>query len=75
MSGLELYNRYTSLRDFSGSPEDEYAQLLKTLFFHLREDLFPLLVKAENLNKKLSIKEEDSEILIDEYTLDDIVTV
>ena len=57
MDGFELFTHYTSKRDYTGSPEDSYAQTLETLFVHLRDDLFPLLEKAELENKKLLIKE------------------
>ncbi|WP_165764663.1 hypothetical protein [Flavobacterium cyanobacteriorum] len=47
MSGIELFDFYTSKRDFSESPEDSYAQLLQTLLYHIGDDLLPLLEEAE----------------------------
>jgi hypothetical protein len=72
MKGEELYRRY-SYRDYSGSDEDTYAQLLQTIFAHVGTDLFDLLERADVLNKKLSIiQPENSNMLRDEITVDDV---
>ena len=71
MDGMKLFNHYTSKRDYSGSKADEYAQLLETIRFHIGNDIFPLLEKAETENKKISIK--DSDALVDEYSIDDVI--
>lgn len=75
MEGKELYQLLTSKRDYSGSNADEYAQLLTTLFYHVGQDLFPLLESAHKDSKFLALKPEISNggILVDEYTLDDII--
>ena len=78
MTGEEIYNDLISKRDYSGSKADEYAQFLVTLFFHLKEEeLFPLLEKAHAENKTLALKSsaEDSTVLVDEYTIEDITLV
>lgn len=62
MTGIELYKKYTAKRDFSGSASDEYAQLLQTIILQIDDAIFKLLEKAESLGKKLSIKEDSSEI-------------
>lgn len=74
MNGKDLYFKYSE-RDFSGSVDDIYAQLLSTIFAHIGKDLFPLLEKAELDNKRLSLKEHDESLLIDEYTESDIIFV
>ena len=73
--GKVLFNVCTSKRDYSGSPQDEYAQLLYTIHQHIGEDVFNLLKTAEKQNKILGIKQNHSEehILQDEYTIEDIV--
>jgi hypothetical protein len=75
MEGKDLYKELIAKRDYSGSEADEYAQLLITLFSHIGNSFFSLLESAHLENKKLSIKESDSEndILVDEYTLENIV--
>lgn len=71
MNGQNLYLKL-SKRDYSGSSQDEYAQLLGTLFNHVHSGVFDLLERAEKLNKKLAIKNPQE---LDEYTIDDIVLV
>ena len=73
MNGKELYEQFISKRDYSGSHEDEYAQLLDTLFFYVGDDLFPLLEKAESEGKSLSITEDDQ--FKSDYFLSDIILV
>ena len=62
MTGIELYEKYTSKRDFSGSVQDEYAQLLHTIRLQIDKAIFKLLEKAESLGKKLSVKEDSSDL-------------
>lgn len=71
MNGQDLFVKL-SKRDYSGSEEDNYAQLLGTIFTHVHTEIFILLEKAEKLGKKLNISESD---LSDEYTIDDITLV
>ena len=75
MEGKNLYDSLIAKRDYSGSTADEYAQLLLTLFSHLGETFFPLLESAHSENKKLSLEELASEdsIVVDEYTLENII--
>jgi hypothetical protein len=77
MKGKELLNNLLSKRDYSGNEADEYSQFLSTLMLHLGEDLYPLLEKAEAKNKKLSLKQSESEsnVLVDEYTVSDIILI
>lgn len=73
MTGEELYQYYTKKRDYTGSLDDVYAQELLTLFFNLFEEIFPLLEKAEEINKRLYIKEPfDDERPSDGYTIADV---
>ncbi|NJB83632.1 hypothetical protein [Wenyingzhuangia aestuarii] len=71
MNGQNLYLKL-SKRDYSGSSQDEYAQLLGTLFNHVHSEIFNLLEKAEKLGKKLAVKNSEN---LDEYTVEDIVLV
>lgn len=73
MNGQELYNQYTSKRNYSGNKADEYAQLLETIRFHVGDAIFPLLETAESENKQLSIKEQGG--LVDEYSTADIISL
>lgn len=66
MTGEQIYNKYRSFRDYSGSPEDEYAQLLDTIQGQYlgdgspdgrRASFFRLLEQAESQGKKLSVKD------------------
>ncbi len=79
MTGKDIYKAHIEKRDFSGSKSDEYAQLLETLYFSINEKLFPLLEKAEELNKELSIsnplEEEGISIEVLGYTVDDIIFI
>lgn len=77
MEGKDIYTSLVDKRDYSGSMADEYAQLLTTLFFHLGTDLFPLLETAEKESKVLTLKAEvsNSDVLVDEYTIEDIILV
>jgi hypothetical protein len=71
MTGQELYTRYTSRRDYSGSDADQYAQLLSTIFRNILDGIYPLLEKAEAEGKKLTLS--DPAILQDEYTSADVI--
>jgi len=81
MTGQELYHKYISLRDCTGSKDDEYAQFLGTLFSNIRDDLYPLLEKAEKQSKRLALSDEfmgiylSPDICIDEINVSDIVIV
>lgn len=77
MDGEKLYSELISKRDYSGSKADEYAQLLTTLFFQIGEPIFALLETAATENKTLAINPEleNSDVLVDEYTIQDIVIV
>ena len=73
MSGEDLYQKL-SIRDYSGSEADEYAQLLQTMYFYCtaqdsQEAFFALLEKAEQLELQLTLKDEE----VEEITLDQIV--
>lgn len=71
MSGIDIYKKYISQRDFSSSPSDQYAQLLQTLFYHLQDALFPILEKAEMEGKRISLSRSSHSD--DEYTTDNII--
>jgi hypothetical protein len=77
MTGKELFVKYTSKRDYTGSKADEYAQLLQTILFHIGNELFDLLEKAEKQAKKLQVLDltEHGLILRDEIQITDIVFV
>ncbi len=66
-----------TIRDFSGSEDDLYAQLLMTIFYHIQEDIFPLLVQAEGEGKRLAIREvtEEELGLQDEISVTDVILV
>lgn len=74
MTGLELYNKYTSKRDYSNSSADTYAQELLTMFSEIGEAIFPLLEEAEKEGKRLSLV-ENQEPPHDQYTTDNIILV
>ncbi|AOW08733.1 hypothetical protein [Flavobacterium gilvum] len=77
MEGKDIYNALVVKRDYSGSTADEYAQFLMSLFLHLGKDLFPLLESAHKESKTLTLKSEilNSDVLVDEYTIEDIILV
>jgi hypothetical protein len=77
MEGKDIYNSLIEQRDYSGSVADEYAQFLTTLFYHIGKDLFPLLELAEKSSKVLTLKSEilNSDVLVDEYSIEDIIFV
>lgn len=75
MKGNELYHKYTSKRDYTGSEADEYAQLLETIRFHIGNKIFDLLEIAEKEGKRLKVLDltENGIILRDEIQLSDII--
>ena len=67
MDGKELFNQL-SVRDYSDSEADQYAQTLQTMFFHCTmsdeiQKFYNLLEQAESENKKLVISDDQE----DEY--------
>ena len=52
LSGLDLF-KLKSKRDYTNSEDDNYAQLLFTMYTNIGDALFPLLEQAEQQNKKL----------------------
>lgn len=75
MTGQELYDNL-SKRDYSGSDQDQYAQFLKTLYYHLtmagqQENFLKYLVTAESENKKIDVKDHS----LEEYFMDSLVLV
>ena len=77
MKGSELLNEIISKRDYSGSSEDVYAQFVQTLMMQLGPELNPLLEKAHLEDKKLAINSDilESDVLVDQYTIEDIVLI
>ncbi len=76
MKGQDLFIKYTSLRDYTGSEEDVYAQTLATIFSLDPEETFSLLEKAESSSKKLAIKEPKVDKDVDfEYAISDVILV
>lgn len=69
MDGIKLYKEL-SKRDYSGSESDSYAQLLRTLFFNVQDNLFPILKSAHDQGKKLRLKNES--LQNGEFTMSDI---
>ncbi|MBV6880941.1 hypothetical protein NG800_012970 [Epilithonimonas ginsengisoli] len=75
MTGNELFQKL-SIRDYSGSDADNYAQLLSTLFFHLSanneiKQFYELLEIADSRGKLISIN--DSTNIKDEYFYSDLI--
>ncbi len=77
MTGNELFHEYTSKRDYTGSEADEYAQLLETIWFHIRNKIFDLLELAEKEGKRLKVLDltENGKIYRDEIYTTDIIFV
>lgn len=78
MTGREIYEMYKKKRDYSGSPDDRYAQSLRNIFFSANFDkdlLFELVKKAEEANKKIAIKNYPKGILSNEITYDMLILV
>ncbi|MDZ4709348.1 MAG: hypothetical protein SH818_13200 [Saprospiraceae bacterium] len=68
MTGEEIFKKL-SIRDKSGSPEDEYARTLKSFHFqamlhHEEEEFFDLVLQAHNEEKRI-IHVWDPRLLID----------
>lgn len=69
MTGQQIFEQKT-VRDYTGSEADEYAQLLMSIFMHIGNDLYPLLEKAEKEGKKVDLKDvEKDEIIISDLIL------
>lgn len=61
MDGKQLLESFMAKRDFSGSPEDQYAVLLSSIVFHCSGfDIYAALESAESSNKKLFIEYPES---------------
>lgn len=75
MTGKELFEHYTSMRDYSGSELDQYAQTLQFIWTNIHDDIYSLLEKTETLGKCLDIKTFPSDILIDEINVSDLIFV
>lgn len=72
MSGKELFQKL-SVRDYSGSDADRYAQWLQTVHFHLQmsgqeDEFFKLLEIAEKENKQI----EPQDPLAEEFFIDSL---
>lgn len=74
MNGKDLFELKT-VRDYSGSEADEYAQMLATIFFNIGFALFPLLEQAEKEGKKLDVVFPNDGVLYDEITVSNIVLI
>lgn len=59
MTGKQLFNKLT-VRDFTNSEADEYAQLLLTIEASIGDDILPLLEQADAQGKKLDVKDIDA---------------
>jgi hypothetical protein len=77
MTGKEIFYSYTQKRDYTGSKTDEYAQLLETIIFHIGNEIFNLLEKAESEGKKLKVLDltDNGKILRDEIQITDIFLI
>lgn len=64
--GEQLFGKM-SKRDYSHSPEDDYAQLLWTIYYHIGKQIYPLLEGAEKEGKKLDVYND-----VDEITQQDV---
>lgn len=71
MDGKQLFALITSKRDHTGGEEDMYAELICTIFLHIKYDLYPLLEQAHRESKKLALKDE----FVDEIVLSDVILV
>ena len=65
MTGEELYQKI-SQRDYSGSDDDQYAQLLKTLYYNLmvsgqEQQFLKLLETAQKNGKKITVLDGNQE--------------
>lgn len=69
---MDVINKYYLLRDYSGSPDDEYAQFIISLFMQLGEKFLPLLKESEKLKKKIRIKDSIPVEFLDEFSLDSL---
>ncbi|WP_303813028.1 hypothetical protein [Apibacter mensalis] len=69
---MDILDKYYLLRDYSGSPDDEYAQFIITLFMQLGEQLLPLLKESEKSKKKIRIKDSLPVEFLDEISLNSL---
>ncbi len=69
MTGEQLFFHYLE------NGPDEYSSVLMTLYSDLGEELFSLLSKANNENKKLDIKSYYFNNILRDLTIDDIVYI
>ncbi|RRN76507.1 hypothetical protein EIM50_24340 [Pseudoxanthomonas sp. SGD-10] len=71
MTGQELFDKYRQ-RDFSGSVDDVYGQLLMTIFMNIGSDMFDLLEQAERKNMRLEVDDNyyPEGVLYDEISKD-----
>lgn len=69
---MDILDKYYLLRDYSGSPDDVYAQFIITLFMQLGEQLLPLLKESEKSKKKIRIKDSLPVELLDEISLNSL---
>ncbi|MCC2590347.1 hypothetical protein [Chryseobacterium sp. MFBS3-17] len=72
MSGKSLFEKL-SVRDYSGSDADQYAQWLQTIHFQLKmngqeDDFFKLLEKADEEKKQIVAQDP----LAEEFDIDSI---
>lgn len=77
MTGREIFDSYLENRNFSGDSDDQYAQLLQTIWGHILDKIYPLLEEAERSGKRLGIREvqEEEMYLLDEICVEDVVFV
>lgn len=78
MTAQDIFDKWQKKRDFSGSSDDEYAQLLVTLEAQAvaggwYSDFKRMLISAEKEGKRLNVKYAKPEIK-DEIRPDDVVT-
>jgi hypothetical protein len=73
LTGLDLF-KIKSKRDYTDSEDDNYAQLLFTMYIYIGDALFPLLEQAEQQNKKLYFipDEECLQLKVSFYSIENI---
>lgn len=77
MTGREIFDSYLENRNYSGDSDDQYAQLLQTIWGHILDKIYPLLEEAERRGQRLGIREvpEAEMFLLDEICVEDVVFV
>ena len=71
MTGQDLYIKYCEIELFSKVDEKrEYARELQAAFDHIGEDLYPMLEKAEEQDKKIVVKYGKGIDQIDEIVIE-----